>query len=1298
MMIYSAAMAESADCYPSELPKASSKFLSENGLTWDKEWLLGGKCVGDAGVKILAECLRLQGCPVTSIMLGSNKVSAEGAKYLAEAMKHNSTVTKIDLRWNAIKDEGMVHLANVISLHPSLQELNFYENSIGPVGAKHLAEALETNSSVLSIDLSGNKIADEGLAELAKSLCKNTTLESISLKSTDISHAGVSALVKTLEQDITVLKHIDLVGNRLGGESAAQLVNALKVNSSVTSLSGVEWGPHQEEVDRLLQRNKFAFGSHLLPSNRCMVGFVGTGGSGKTSTLNSLEGLRFDSTRKSTRGAAIREFARVDRSANKFAQCKPTSELVRHAIAMRRMKQDKAEKQTAADKLEKSFASVAVEQVSVQETASVSSRHSTEESTQSAQTYASQPTQHPSPHEAAIAATAPLQRRMSQKTRERVETRASDIGKLVAHMVPMQDAVQEEDAPRMTMLDMGGQSQFWPIASMFQRSGSINCVFSRIDALLAAIAQEGKQIDARTRPVEGFILRRMLGSLTKRTIEWKTRSDTNLLPTQELLLWLDSILFSDARGDIMIVLTFGDTLLQSPDSSENPQLIAINSFLCEKLSKHPVWPLLVKNKTTGFPFFVIDNTKSHSDEGIKCLISALQVSAVNSVMTKTKLPVWVRLLQDALTCVATCELGQVHMLAGTKQVIEKIITEKGKPTLIPVLSRREAKAIAETIHPHLTDAVLDSALAFLHNLNALTYYPSQGLRDSVLLSPKWFIDAATTIIRDPVLHPIKAIDNNPENKAMLDKLYQSAVLGEQTLIKLLKDYDEAEKSLITRLMLQNGLLVPLTSDPSQSGSQMLVPSLLHKSDERLMDEAKEIESPPVFRIVVCNVQQKVQYIHTTNDFPCPPAGFFSKVQAGLVRFAQSTRGNDIQGTMRPILSQNYVSLYIGLAPVELTLQPDESCITVVLHCENGSLLIEQILNVISDVQQASFPTTMVSCYVPHQSGFVLFDHIKAFHNSDKVAIILNQMTARRDQFEKMFAKYLKVRSTCAYDVFISYRQGTNDSKYTAQLFHGLDQTVLPSGSRPNVFYDNMSLKAGKRFDEAFMAALSVARVVVPFLSVDALERMVDPANLETVDNVLLEWAFTLYLEHHGVVSKVVPIIIGPVSGSDAVNATMKDFFRYTCEDGTTRNILEELPDAVNEATYKELHDFICKRSPRAPRPEKLTVKDIVTGISKFSTELLCWKYLAPGDQRTVDEAEMDRRSHVAPRTQPEVPRTIESDLAAMSMIESDLAAMSSTTSKFDTMCSVWCTEIIAAEVKHLPQAEAPAFRQLGQTT
>merc|ERR1712185_750298 len=70
------------------------------------------------------------------------------------------------------------------------------------------------------------------------------------------------------------------------------------------------------------------------------------------------------------------------------------------------------------------------------------------------------------------------------------------------------------------------------------------------------------------------------------------------------------------------------------------------------------------------------------------------------------------------------------------------------------------------------------------------------------------------------------------------------------------------------------------------------------------------------------------------------------------------------------------------------------------------------------------------------------------------------------------------------------------------------------------------LADGQRWDEGFMTGLANSWVVVPIVSVGALEPMLDLVAGSDVDYMLVEWVAALELQRRGTVKAVLPLLVG----------------------------------------------------------------------------------------------------------------------------------------------------------------------------
>ena len=168
-----------------------------------------------------------------------------------------------------------------------------------------------------------------------------------------------------------------------------------------------------------------------------------------------------------------------------------------------------------------------------------------------------------------------------------------------------------------------------------------------------------------------------------------------------------------------------------------------------------------------------------------------------------------------------------------------------------------------------------------------------------------------------------------------------------------------------------------------------------------------------------------------------------------------------------------------------------------------------------------------------------------------------RIALKRSAMEKQFSTWLpqSVSAGGKYDIMISYRQATEREFAQALSDCFSVEAVGESGAEPTVFYDQVSLKAGERFDLAFMNAVAHARVCVPLVSEGAISRMLDTTKL---DNVLLEWALMTFLQTQGVVARVQPVLIGRVTSGGQMRSLFSGFNP------------RDLPDEVNEEVQNKV--------------------------------------------------------------------------------------------------------------------------------
>ena len=198
---------------------------------------LSNNSISDAGAVPLAQALH-HNSTLEGLDLSDNSISDAGAVALAQALHHNSTLERLDLSDNSISDAGAVALPQALHHNSTLKGLYLSNNSISDAGAVALAQALHHNSTLKWLKLSNNSISDAGAVALAQALHHNSILKRLYLSNNSITDAGAVALVQALHHNST-LRELHLYGNDgIGEEGTHQLVQALTMNTSISSTPG----------------------------------------------------------------------------------------------------------------------------------------------------------------------------------------------------------------------------------------------------------------------------------------------------------------------------------------------------------------------------------------------------------------------------------------------------------------------------------------------------------------------------------------------------------------------------------------------------------------------------------------------------------------------------------------------------------------------------------------------------------------------------------------------------------------------------------------------------------------------------------------------------------------------------------------------------------------------------------------------------------------------------------------------------------------------------------------------------
>lgn len=164
---------------------------------------LSANNISSEGASILAHVLKANP-PLHELLLDHNHVSDRGTQMLAQAISTDNTNLRVlYLGSNNITNEGAKYLAEMLKTNRTLNRLYLFENTIGDHGVQLLAEALTRhNQSVTHIDFSGNRLENDATINALINMIKCNH----SLKQLRVANCGLSQTSKTRLQEATKSK------------------------------------------------------------------------------------------------------------------------------------------------------------------------------------------------------------------------------------------------------------------------------------------------------------------------------------------------------------------------------------------------------------------------------------------------------------------------------------------------------------------------------------------------------------------------------------------------------------------------------------------------------------------------------------------------------------------------------------------------------------------------------------------------------------------------------------------------------------------------------------------------------------------------------------------------------------------------------------------------------------------------------------------------------------------------------------------------------------------------------------
>ncbi|CAF2143907.1 unnamed protein product [Rotaria magnacalcarata] len=188
--------------------------------------------------------------------LNTNKITDEGAQYLAEMLASNPSLSILQITGNQITDAGVHWIAQALRNNTKLTYLSLTNNKMTHKGVQSLAKALQANSPLHSLYIGGNPIGDTGAQYIAEVLSQTTVIKALQIGPCQIADNGMICLAEMLRRNDT-LTTLYLDNNLLTDNGVKVIMDALcnnrrlKHNETLIELRVLQKSFTNQEQDQL---------------------------------------------------------------------------------------------------------------------------------------------------------------------------------------------------------------------------------------------------------------------------------------------------------------------------------------------------------------------------------------------------------------------------------------------------------------------------------------------------------------------------------------------------------------------------------------------------------------------------------------------------------------------------------------------------------------------------------------------------------------------------------------------------------------------------------------------------------------------------------------------------------------------------------------------------------------------------------------------------------------------------------------------------------------------------------------
>ena len=235
-----------------------------------KTWYIAGNRLTAAGIAPVCEAL-VNDVQVEQLWLKRNPLGPGGCRHLATMLQSNCHLIVLDLTNTALMHEGALAILSALGNvdgkgngygNRTLRDLYLDANGLRTETAKVLGDYLRSGeNNLVTLSVACNRFGNEGVQYIADSMHNETSVERLVLASVGLGSEGANHLANMLRVNKTLL-HLDIglmkstaalseIPNRIGNDGAIALVDSLRENSTLRSLSLLYNNIHQEGLESI---------------------------------------------------------------------------------------------------------------------------------------------------------------------------------------------------------------------------------------------------------------------------------------------------------------------------------------------------------------------------------------------------------------------------------------------------------------------------------------------------------------------------------------------------------------------------------------------------------------------------------------------------------------------------------------------------------------------------------------------------------------------------------------------------------------------------------------------------------------------------------------------------------------------------------------------------------------------------------------------------------------------------------------------------------------------------------------